>query len=283
VTNILTFDIEDWFHLLDHGPTQDETQWSAFNSRVERNTDRLLDLLADTKNRATFFCLGWVAANHPRLIRRIHDAGYEIGSHSYAHQLADRQTEAEFRDDLERVTKTLEDLTGTKVRAHRAPGFSFTARNPWVFRVMAELGIEYDSSIFPMRHSHGGFESTGVFGPTVIEVDGHEIRELPINFHEVCGRRVAFSGGGYFRLMPYAAIRYMAERSPYVMTYFHPRDFDASQPMVPGLGPFRTFRSYVGLVGAFDKLRRYLEDFAVTDIEAASRAIDWSARPRIRL
>ncbi|WIM06134.1 MAG: polysaccharide deacetylase family protein [Candidatus Nitricoxidivorans perseverans] len=281
--NILTFDIEDWFHLLDNESTKTEAAWGDFSSRLECNTDRILDLLSETGARATFFCLGWVAQKYPHVIQKIHAAGYEIGSHSYAHQLAYEQTEAEFRTDLERVKKTLEDLTGNQVRAHRAPGFSFTRENTCVFSVMAELGIEHDSSIFPARRAHGGFDGFGEGRPTVIEHDGHEIRELPINVSPLLGQRIVFSGGGYFRLLPYSAIRYFTKRSSYVMTYFHPRDFDPDQPRVPGLSPARVFRSYYGLAGSLAKLRRFIGEFPVVDIAMANQQIDWATCPRVRV
>jgi polysaccharide deacetylase family protein (PEP-CTERM system associated) len=281
--NVLTFDIEDWFHLLDHPATSTESEWQKFPARVEENTERLLQLLSDTASRATFFCLGWIAKRHPQLIRRIHEQGYEVASHSFAHRLAYEQSRAQFSEDLRRVVGTLENITGAKVRAHRAPGFSFTANNTWVFDVMAAQGIVYDSSIFAANRAHGGFPALDLSTPAVIEVGGCEIREFPINLASFLGQRIVFSGGGYFRLLPSALIHRLMRRSQYVMTYFHPRDFDVDQPLVPGLSPARRFRSYYGIKGGLSKLRLLIETFPVLDLSQAAEQVNWSTCRRIKL
>ena len=124
--NILTFDVEEWFHILDNDSTRSEKEWSKFEYRLEANLDRIFSLLDEHNQKATFFCLGWVAKEFPQLIRRIHESGYEIASHSYRHQLAYEQSHHEFRHDLENSINSLEDITGSKVRSYRAPGFSLT-------------------------------------------------------------------------------------------------------------------------------------------------------------
>ncbi len=279
--NILTFDIEDWFHLLDNDATRSERQWSAYESRIRPNTDRILDLLARSGQRATFFCLGWVGRKYPGIIRQIDSLGHEIGSHSDTHQLAYEQNAQSWRRDIQRSIEVLQELTGKKVRSFRVPGFSVTPDNPWVFETLVSCGIEIDSSVFPARRAHGGFPPGTLARPAWIFSGGVRLKEFPINVFDALGKPVVFSGGGYFRLTPWTAIRYMMRRSSYVMTYFHPRDFDPGQPMLPGLAPMRKFKSYVGLKTAFDKLRVMLDEFAFCDIATALDTIDWAHAPRL--
>lgn len=281
--NVLTFDIEDWFHLLDLESTRTSMDWSRYESRVEDSAGALLDALARRGQRATFFVLGWVARQCPRLVRRIADAGYEIGSHSDQHQLVYEQRREDFEQDFDRSVKTLEDATGGRVRAYRAPGFSLTRATPWVFDALIERGIEFDCSIFPAGRAHGGFPGFGTARPVMVERNGARIKEFPINTARIAGRAMVFSGGGYFRLLPYAAIRRLMQRSPYVMTYFHPRDFDAGQPVLQGLPPARRFKSYVGIRGAMGKLDRLLQDFRFLDLAQADAAVDWTCADRISI
>ncbi len=274
--NILTFDIEEWFHILDNESTRNESDWGRYESRIHQNMDRIFQLLDETNSRATFFCLGWVADKHPDVIRRIDAAGYEIATHSYAHQLAYEQTPAQFQDDLERSIKHLQDLTGKKVRSYRAPGFSIKEHNRWVFPILVEQGIEIDCSVFSARRAHGGDASLGMFEPGYLNVGGTLLKEFPINTIPVMGQDVIFSGGGYFRLFPYGVIKGMMNRSNYVMTYFHPRDFDAGQPMIPGLSRTRQFKSYYGLKNCWPKLKQLLLEFPFVDLAEADRQVDWS-------
>ncbi|GAB2542545.1 polysaccharide deacetylase family protein [Spirosoma aerophilum] len=273
--NILTFDIEEWFHILDNASTRTEAEWGRYETRIYQNMDRIFQLLEDTNSRATFFCLGWVADKHPDVIRRIDAAGYEIATHSYAHQLAYEQTPAEFQADLERSIKHLQDLTGKKIRSYRAPGFSIKEFNRWVFPVLIEQGIEIDCSVFSARRSHGGDASLNMFEPGYLNVGGTLLKEFPINTAPVFGQDLIFSGGGYFRLFPYSIIKGFMRRSNYVMTYFHPRDFDASQPMIPGLSRARQFKSYYGLQNCLPKLKQLLLDFPFVDLAEADRQVEW--------
>src|SRR5690606_17642356 len=136
--NILTFDIEDWFHLLDVKATQHEADWLKYPSRIHQNMDTIFRILETKNQKATFFCMGWIARKYPEVSRRIHGAGHEIATHSDLHQLAYEQSQAGFRADLERSIGTLEDAIGQKIRAYRAPGFSFKHENRWVFEILAE-------------------------------------------------------------------------------------------------------------------------------------------------
>lgn len=278
--NILTFDIEDWFNLLDIPETANIQDWGKFEPRIHRNVDRLIEITLRHGNKATFFCLGWVAEKYPEVIRRIDAEGFEIASHSHTHQLAYQQTPAEFHKDIERSIHTLEDVIGKKVRAFRAPGFSIMQGMPWAFETLIELGIELDSSVFPAVRGHGGFPQFGTAQPATIECAGGRLKEFPISLGSVMGRQIVFSGGGYFRLLPYWLIQRLTQRAEYLMTYFHPRDFDAEQPVLD-LPLHRRFKSYVGLNGAHAKFERWLSENQFIDIAGADDLTDWSVMPRI--
>jgi polysaccharide deacetylase family protein (PEP-CTERM system associated) len=273
---VLTFDIEDWFHVLDHTSTRSESDWGLFPSRIYNNVHRVLDLLERYRTPATFFCLGWIAERYPSLVREIADCGYEIASHSHTHQLAYEQSREEFAKDLDRSIKTLQDVTGQRVRAFRAPGFSLTTENPWVVDVLVEYGIEIDCSIFPVKRSHGGFPEVKASEPVLLLCNNGTLKEFPMSVATILGFRFAFSGGGYFRLLPYPLIRRLSRDTDYMMTYFHPRDFDPGQPLVPGLGLLRRFQSYYGLGSALTKLEWLLGEFDFIDIARADKKMDWS-------
>jgi polysaccharide deacetylase family protein (PEP-CTERM system associated) len=277
--NILTFDIEEWFHILDHEATDSSARWDGFESRIRSNIGALLSFLGERDQKATFFCLGWVAERYPEVIRQIDGLGFEIGTHSDLHQLVYRQGKDAFRADLERSVKRLEDLTGKRVRAYRAPGFSITPETPWAFDVLMECGIEIDCSIFTARRAHGGYPGFPCTGPCYIERGGNRIKEFPVCPYSIGPVNVIFSGGGYLRLMPYPAIRFMMRRSRYVMVYLHYRDFDYGQRMIKELPLHRKFKSYVGIKGAFAKLERLISDFHFIDLAAADAATDWVAVP----
>ena len=253
---ILTFDIEEWFHLLDNESTKTEKNWQNYESRIEQNIDRIFKILETANTQASFFVLGWIANKYPNIIREICDRGYEIGSHTDLHQLVYNQDRESFFQDVDRSVKTLEDISGKKIRMFRAPGFSITEESLWAFEVLYELGIEIDSSIFPAGRSHGGLKSYGTAQPSVLEYNGFRLKEFPINTKPFLKHSIIFSGGGYFRLLPYNLIKNYTKDSDYVMSYFHPRDFDAGQPIIPGLSRFRKLKSYTGIRSALEKLEK---------------------------
>lgn len=281
--NILTFDVEEWFHLLDNDSTRSEEQWKGYDVRIHENIDRIFRILEDTNTKATFFIIGWIAKTYPEVVKRIAEK-YEIGSHTMNHQLVWQQTPEEFRKDVDSSVKLLQDITGKPVKCFRAPGFSIRESEAWAFEILNDLGIEYDSSVFPAHHAHGGFPSYGESGVAIIESGGKKIKEFPISFHELSGKHIIYQGGGYFRLFPYSLInKWVRQDGNYLLSYIHPRDLDGSQPMVPGLSLPRKFKSYVGIKGAEKKLRKFLTDFEFTDIATASASIDWSNAKTIKL
>jgi polysaccharide deacetylase family protein (PEP-CTERM system associated) len=273
---ILTFDVEDWYHLLDNASTRTPTQWAAFEPRIERNVERILEALSRRSQKATFFCLGWIARRHPDVIKAIHAKQHEIATHSDLHQLVFEQRAFDMKEDLRRSIDTLEQLTGQKVRAYRAPGFSIKTESTWAFEILVEAGIEIDCSVFPAPRAHGGLPGWHIERPAVLKTPSGPLKVFPMSMGRLLGLRIAYSGGGYFRLFPGSVVETLVARSDYVMTYFHPRDFDPDQPIPEGLSAARRVRTRIGLAGAMDKLERLIERFKFIDLQQAEADVDWS-------
>ncbi len=280
---ILTFDIEEWFHILDNKETKSIYEWNKFDSRIQLGMDIIYNILDNSNTSATFFVVGWMAEKYPEIIREISNRGYEVASHTHLHQLAYTQDKKTFFNDVEKSIKTLEDCTGKNITSFRAPGFSITENNKWAFEVLHELGITKDSSVFPAARAHGGLPLYNSPIPSIIEYNGIKLKEFPINTHDVLGKPFIFSGGGYFRLLPYKIIKNWTLQSNYVMTYFHPRDFDIGQPIVPGLSLPRRFKSYVGIKNCMPKLEKWLIDFDFIDLNSADKIINWEKTPIVQL
>lgn len=277
---ILTFDIEEWFHLLDHPATRTEHQWNTFPSRFEKNLDRIFRILERHKSRATFFVLGWTAEKYPSQIAKIEALGYEVACHSSRHQLIYEQTREEFLLDLRMAQEAISSATGKKVDTYRAPGFSITSSSLWALEILAKEGFSVDCSIFPAKRAHGGLSSINIDKPFQIETsDGLSLKEFPLNTASFFGARVVYSGGGYFRFFPTTVLEHMFAKGEYVMTYFHPRDFDLGQPRIAGLSPVRRFKSYYGIANCEDKLDFLLKRFRFTDVREANASLNWGTVP----
>ncbi len=254
--NVITIDVEDWFHILELDTTPKLEEWSALESRVEKNFLHLLDILDEAEVKATCFFLGWIAEHHPHLVKEAQRRGHEVACHGYAHQLIYTQTEAEFKEDIRRAKQTLEDLCGEAVIGFRAPGFSITTQTPWALPGLAEAGYRYDSSLFPVKRAHGYFLEAKLYP---YRIEGLELYEFPITVANFLSRRICFFGGGYLRLFPYFLIEQMAqqvtrENRP-VIYYIHPREIDIHQPRLK-MNLSRQFRSYVNLQTTEPKLRK---------------------------
>lgn len=281
--NILSFDIEEWFHLLDNVSTKSVNSWSNYEVRIHKNMDIIFDVLETTNTNATFFILGWIAEKYPEIVKAISQRGYEIASHTHSHQLVYEQSKESFREDVTKSIKTIEDISGKKVEMFRAPGFSITEQNKWAFEVLYELGITTDCSVFPSGRAHGGMPSYGISKPSILKYNGIQLKEFPINTHTIFGKKIIYSGGGYFRLTPYKLLKRWTSKDDYVMSYFHPRDFDPDQPMIQGLSALRQFKSYVGLKSSKNKLDSWLTDFEFIDISTANNLINWEKAKIIQL
>jgi len=266
--NLLTFDIEEWivYNYYDKGGK------AYFLPILDKYLGVLLDLLDEDDHKATFFCLGQLAELYPHVIRKIAERGHEIGCHSYVHHLVTTLNPKSFYEDTQLALQKLEDVYGKKISSYRAPAFSITEQNKWAFEVLVDLGIVYDSSIFPASRSFGGFPSLSISHPFILKINGKELKEFPMNVKKVFVKEIAYSGGGYFRLIPYTFIQKWTTTASYTMTYFHIRDFDKEQKPVYSL---RYFKSYYGIKNALDKLQKYLADFQFITLEQANQVIDW--------
>ncbi|MCE9567778.1 MAG: polysaccharide deacetylase family protein [Planctomycetes bacterium] len=249
--------------------------------RMEHTTRQLLDHLAKAQALATFYIVGEIARTHPGLVRDIHAAGHEIGSHSWDHRRVHHFTPDSFRDDLLRSKEALEDVTGEAVLGFRAPTFSVVRQTGWAVDVLAECGFEYDSSVFPVRHDRYGIPDAPR-GPFWAVGRSHEILELPPLTYQVGKFNLPVAGGGYFRLFPLgvmrAGLRQTAQSmSPSVaMLYFHPWEFDPEQPRLP-LGRVAKWRTYVGMSRTTARLKSLLQGRSFARAIDVVRAIKASA------
>jgi polysaccharide deacetylase family protein (PEP-CTERM system associated) len=261
--NALTVDVEEHFQVAAFERTIPRDDWEATESRVEPNTDRVLDLFAAHDCKATFFVLGWVAERHPGLVRRIVADGHELASHGYEHTRIHQFTPEQFRNDVVRTKRILEDVGGVAVRGYRAPSYSINAKNLWALDVLLEAGHVYSSSIYPIRHDLYGMPEAPRF-PFRLKTDG--ILEIPVTTVRFGSHNYPCGGGGYFRLLPYIAYRGMLRRvnerdGQPGLFYFHPWEIDPGQPRV-SKAPLRSrFRHYLNLDAMHARLGRLLTDF----------------------
>ena len=266
VLHAMSIDVEDYFHVAALARVVRPEQWDRLPSRVEANTERLLELFADQGVRSTFFVLGWVAERFPSLIRRIASAGHEVASHGYSHQLIYRQTPARFRDETRRSKQLLEDITGTPVTGYRAASYSITRDSLWALDILAECGFTWDSSIFPIRHDNYGIP-TAPRQPFLIETAGGQVlREFPLTTARVLGLTIPAAGGGYFRQFPYPLFRALFSQASGAgaqpqMFYLHPWEIDPDQPRFNNASWFSRFRHYTNLDRCEERLKRLLRDF----------------------
>lgn len=262
ITNALTIDVEDYFQVSAFAPYIRRDEWDSRECRVERNVHHILDLLARRSTRATFFTLGWVAERYPQVVRRIVADGHELASHGYGHQRASDLDARAFGEDVTRAKRILEDIGGVPVLGYRAPSFSIGTANLWAFDVLAQAGYRYSSSIYPIAHDHYGMPDSPRFAYRV----GSGLLEVPVTTVRLLNRNLPSSGGGYFRLLPYAMSRWLigrvnaADREPAVF-YFHPWEIDPGQPRVPGIDAKTRFRHYVNIPRMEAKLQQLLGDF----------------------
>jgi len=262
LSNALTIDVEDYFQVSAFAPYIRRDEWDARECRIERNVDRILALLAEREVHATFFTLGWIAERYPQLVRRIVASGHELASHGYGHERASDLTPAAFNADITRAKGILEDLSGQAVTGYRAPSFSIGTRNLWAFDALVKAGYQYSSSIYPIQHDHYGMPDSPRFAYRV----GNGLLEVPITTLRLFNRNLPSSGGGWFRLLPYALSRWMIGKvnrddgEPAVF-YFHPWELDCEQPRVAGIDAKTRFRHYVNIPRMESRLQSLLGDF----------------------
>jgi len=262
ITNALTIDVEDYFQVSAFAPYIARSEWDQRECRVERNVQRILAMLAERQTHATFFTLGWIAERYPQLVRDIVAGGHELASHGYGHQRASDLDEAAFRSDVAGAKALLEDVSGLAVNGYRAPSFSIGKDNLWALETLLRAGYRYSSSIYPITHDHYGMPDA----PRFAHRTEQGLLEVPVTTLRLFERNLPSSGGGYFRLLPYAVTRWMLRRLNQVeresaVFYFHPWEIDPQQPRIDGIDARTRFRHYVNLDSNEHKLGRLIDDF----------------------
>lgn len=287
--NILTFDIEEWAiaKASGYGTKEKYAEYDKFLNNI-------LSLLKIHRIKATFFCTGVMATDFPHVVKHIHSQGHEIGCHSHKHTWMNKLSESEAKEDTHMAVDALEQCIGQKVYSYRAPAFSIGENNKWMFNILADNGITRDSSIFPAARDFGGFKEFSSQKPCVIEHDGIKIHEFPISLTDCFGRKIAYSGGGYFRMFPYCFIRNRIIATEYNMAYFHisdllPEFFKVltrkeyeSYFKEPGSLKnryLRYFKSNIGRNKASAKLKKFISSFPFDNCEQADEYIDWDSAP----
>lgn len=264
IRNALTIDVEDYFQVSAFAGHIPRESWPELPCRVERNIDRILQLLDNAGIKATFFTLGWIAERYPAMVKRLVDGGHELASHGYGHLRASDQSPDEFMDDVSRSKKVLEDIAGAPVLGYRAPSFSIGTQNLWALDTLLQAGYRYSSSIYPIAHDHYGMPDAPRFAFYPKGQDS--LLELPITTVRLMNRNLPAGGGGYFRFFPYQLSRWLIERvnredgQPGIF-YFHPWELDPGQPRQKNIGMKTRFRHYVNLSRTEARLKALTRDF----------------------
>lgn len=263
VVNAMTVDVEDYFQVSAFEPHVDKSSWETFPRRVEPSVERILQLFDSRSVKATFFTLGWVAERHPQMIRRIVDEGHELASHGWEHTRVSAQAPEQFREDISRTRKVLEDIGGQTVKGYRAASYSIGPDETWAWEELAEAGYVYSSSIVPISHDHYGMPEAPRFA---FKAAGGRLLEIPVTTLPLPGRNINCGGGGWFRLFPYGFSRWALnkvnqEEKQSGIFYFHPWEIDPDQPRPEGLGLKTRFRHYLNLDRMHERLERLLTDF----------------------
>jgi polysaccharide deacetylase family protein (PEP-CTERM system associated) len=259
--NVFSVDVEDYFHAESFTDIVQRSQWPSYESRVENNTRRLLDLCSEKQVEATFFVLGWVAERFPALVREIAARGHELACHSYWHRLIYKLDPKEFREDTSQAKQAIEQAAGLQVYGYRAPTYSIVTSSLWATEILAELGFNYDSSIFPIHHDNYGIPDAPRF-PFRIRTASGTLLEYPIATFLLWGaRRFPFGGGGYLRLLPWwynqLGLRHAQAEGLPVVSYTHPWEVDPQQPRLNGRLKSR-LRHYTNLDKTYTRLEQML-------------------------
>lgn len=282
IKNALTIDVEDYFQVAALAEAVKPEDWNAMEYRVEHNTDRILELLDQKGIKGTFFTLGWVANKSPALVRRIHEAGHEIASHGYSHQLVYNQKPEVFVEETRKSKKLLEDITGTAVTGYRAASYSITAQSRWALDVLCEEGFTWDSSIFPVHHDRYGMPGTPHEPYLLKAPNGGVLREFPLSTCPIGNYRLPIAGGGYFRLYPYWLSRWGLGRinragQPFIF-YLHPWEVDPEQPRLK-VSAISRFRHYNNLNRCLSRLEHLLDDFSFGTVDEVLSLVDIPSEP----
>jgi polysaccharide deacetylase family protein (PEP-CTERM system associated) len=262
----MTIDVEDYFHVAAFKDVIHPHQWDSQPSRVVQNTHKILDIFESQNIKGTFFILGWVADKHPELVKAIDQAGHEIASHGYSHQLIYSQTPEIFREETHKSKSLLESLTQKPCDGYRAASYSITKKSLWALDILGELGFKWDSSIFPVYHDNYGIPDTPSEPYQIKTKSGNMIIEFPITSANKFGISIPAAGGGYFRQFPYPVFRYLFNAASNNNTvpkvfYLHPWEVDPDQPRFSDASWFSKFRHYTNLDKCESRLCSLLKDF----------------------
>lgn len=194
MTNAFTVDFEDWYH----GIELPYSDWHKYERRIENGFYPVFDALQKHNVKATFFTLGWVAKEYPKLIKELSAAGHELGSHGYSHEKVYNLTHQQFRKEVRDSKKILEDITSTPVICYRAPFFSITSKSLWALEILAEEGYTIDCSISPIKTWRYGISNCP---DEIFRIKEANLIEFPVSSFTYLRKRWAI-GGAYFRLFP---------------------------------------------------------------------------------
>ena len=277
ITNAMTVDVEDYFHVSAFTDTIDRKDWDNIPLRVVDNTQRLLQLFADNRIKATFFVLGWLAEKEPGLVRAIAAEGHEVACHGYSHELVYNQSPEVFRQETIRSKSLLEDIAQTPVNGYRAASYSITDRSLWAIDVLCDAGFSYDSSIFPIRHDLYGIPGSPKYPYKLDSPGGNQLIEFPISTANILGFVLPVAGGGYFRLYPYKISKFGLSQinrgsHPFIF-YMHPWEIDLSQPRVEANWKSR-FRHYNNLNKFESRLNSLISDFRFGRVDDVLKDMD---------
>jgi polysaccharide deacetylase family protein (PEP-CTERM system associated) len=290
--NIITFDIEEWY-LESIGRKRAEKY-----AEYDRYLDAILEKLEQCEIKATFFCVGEMARFFPQILKKIQSHGHEIGCHSNIHTWINKMSLDECILDTRKAIESLEQCIGEKVLAYRAPAFSIGECNKWAFGIMAENGIVYDASVFPAKRDFGGFEGFSSEDPCIVECDGIKIKEFPVSMASVFGRRMAYSGGGYFRFFPLSFVRREMDKKNYTMCYFHIGDLVSEMTKVMTKKEYEAYfkesgtlkaryvrylKSNLGIRHAFDKMLHLIDTTDFVSIGQADMSVNWDIVKIVKL
>jgi polysaccharide deacetylase family protein (PEP-CTERM system associated) len=283
----LTFDVEEHFQVNAFDSEARRRSWGSSESRVERSTEKLLALLERHRYRATFFVLGWIAERHASLVQRIAAAGHEIASHGYGHEIITRLSPDEFREDVRKAKKILEDVIGAEIHGYRAPSFTIMPDTAWALEVLAQEGHRWDSSVVPIVHDVYGWPGANPF-PHRIHTPSGPLFELPPSTANGLGAtRLPVGGGGYFRFYPYAVVRHFLRRieaqGQPIVFYLHPWEVDPEQPRMQGKR-LSVYRHYLNLERVEGRLERLLDDFRFAAVGDLLPALErgWERAQRVQ-
>ncbi len=273
-TGVVSVDVEDYFHAESFSDIVERPRWDSYPSRVESNTRRLLEVLANLNVHGTFFVLGWVAERYPALVREIAASGHELGCHSYWHRLIYKLSPAEFCEDTKRAKSVIEQISGQPVRGYRAPTYSVIDSSAWALEILAELGFSYDSSIFPIRHDRYGMPDAPR-APFRFQTPSGPMTEFPITTFRLAGHNMPVGGGGYLRLLPslytHLGLQRVQKEGLPIVIYIHPWEIDPDQPRLAGRFTSR-LRHYTNLSRMLERFKSVLQSGTYTSFRESGFA-----------